>query len=62
MTLYRATYATPTGTRHATFAAACDSEAARYADMLRLSDRVQAVDTIRELERPVFDLTSEATA
>ena len=56
MTLYRATYQTATGTRHATFAAPCDSEARRFADMLRLSDRVSAVDTIRKCERPVFEL------
>ena len=61
MTLYRATYATPTGTRHATFAASCDYEARRFAEMLR-SDPIARIETIRECERPVFNLSQEVTA
>jgi len=62
MNLYRASYSTQGGTiRRMTFSAACDSDAREYADMLRLSDTVASVETLRECERPVFNLTEEVT-
>lgn len=60
MNLYRATYRKPSGQdRHMTFSAACQTEAQRYAELLRCRDTVQAVETIRECERPVFYLSQE---
>ncbi len=65
MTLYRALYQTRTGTvRRMTFAHSGGIKAAhRFAESWQLADdRLQAVATVRPLERPQFDLLTQEAA
>lgn len=55
MILYRAIYRTPTGPKRATFAAACRTEAERYAALLRQADTLETAETLRACERPIMD-------
>ncbi len=64
MNLYRALYQTKSGTvRRMTLAAQSMREAWRIAaDWECADDRLQAVATIRPLERPQFDLLTQEAA
>ena len=60
MTLYRATYRTQAGERHMTFTHASLPEAERYAAAWAIDDVLVSVETVRECERPVFNLEGVA--
>ena len=58
MNIYRATYRTQAGERRMTFTHSSLPEARRYAETWQCGDKLQNVETVRECERPVFNLTS----
>ena len=62
MNLYRAEYRTRTrtGTRHMTFTHSSLPDARRYAQMWAIDDQLVRVETVRECERPVFNLEGVA--
>ena len=56
MQLFRAEYSTRTGTRHMTFCQRSLPDAERYAAAWAIDDVLVRVETVRECERPAYQL------